>query len=69
MLKFSPRAVSVAGEVSAAGAVVTPSKFAELQLLDQCTRARCIELVQQTLLEVEEATFTNLLRVHYRYLV
>ncbi len=28
-------------------------KFAELQLRDQCTRARCIELVQKTLLEVE----------------
>ena len=44
-------------------------KFTELQLRDQCTRARCIELVQQTLEEVEVATFANLLRVHYRYLV
>ena len=44
-------------------------KFTELQLRDQCTRARCIELVQQTLEEVEEATFANLLRVHYSYLV
>ena len=44
-------------------------KFADLQLRDQCTRARCIELVQQTLREIEESTFSNLLRVHYGYLI
>jgi len=44
-------------------------KFTELQLRDQCTRGRCIKIVEQTLLEIEESTFTNLLRVHYSYLV
>ena len=44
-------------------------KFTELQLKDQCTRARCIQIVQKTLLEIDEATFANLLRVHYSYLV
>ena len=44
-------------------------KFADLQLRDQCTRVRCIDLVQQTLREIEESTFANLLHVHYGYLV
>jgi len=38
-------------------------------MIDQCTRARCIKIVQQTLLEIDETIFTNLLRVHYSYLV